>query len=259
MAQKPRKIICIVQARMGSTRFPGKVLYPVCGIPLIERMFNRLFQSQKVTHFLVAIPDLADDDPLADFLSEKKIPFYRGSDWDVLSRFYHAVKTLNPDKHDVVVRICADNPLHSARVLDVVINDFLHRDVEYFSNSNKEPDFLEDGFDVEVFTYNALEVAFMEAKLLSQREHVTPYIKDCGKFRCDWKKVCPEYRYKLSLDTPEDLKSIENIIMALNDNPDFSIEDVVNIIKLNPELIQPNKDAMINSGYRKSLENDRMI
>lgn len=244
---------------MGSTRFPGKVLHPVCGVPLIKRLYDRLSVSKKVTHFLTAIPDLPDDDSLADFLKENKISIYRGSDWDVLSRFYHAAKTLNPDVNDVIVRICADNPLLNGKVMDQVIDLFFENNVDYFSNSNKEPDFLEDGFDVEVFTFKALETAFQEAKLLSQREHVTPFIKDSGKFRCAWKKVCPDYHFKLSFDTIDDLKSIENIIHSLKDKPDFSIEDVVSVIKLNPSLIEPNKDAVINAGYYKSLENDKLL
>lgn len=244
---------------MGSTRFPGKVLHPVGGIPLVKRIITRLTKSKLVKHFLVAIPDLQEDNELADYLEQNNFPFFRGSDWDVLSRFYYAALSLNSSKDDILVRICADNPLHSAKVMDAVIQEFLNRKVDYFSNSNKEPDFLEDGFDVEVFTFYALETAFKEAKLLSQREHVTPYIKDCGKFKCEWKKMCADYCYKLSLDTHEDLKSIENIIAALNDTPDFSIEDVVHVIKTNPEIIKPNKEAIINSGYRKSLENDRTI
>jgi spore coat polysaccharide biosynthesis protein SpsF (cytidylyltransferase family) len=244
---------------MGSTRFPGKVLHPVCGVPLIKRLYDRLSASKRVTHLLIAIPVLPEDNPLADFLKLNKIPFYRGSDWDVLSRFYHAATDLHPYKNDVVVRICADNPLLDAKVMDWVIDRYFENNVDYFSNSNKEPNFLEDGFDVEVFSFNALEIAFHEAKLLSQREHVTPYIKDSGKFRCAWKKVCPDYHFKLSLDTINDLKSIENIISALKDTPNFSIDDVVNVIKKDPGLIEPNKDAVINSGYHKSLENDKLL
>lgn len=259
MGSNKKRIICIIQARMGSSRFPGKVLHPVAGIPLIKRMFDRLSQSRIVSHFLVAIPDLQEDDVLARYLMQNNIPFFRGSDWDVLARFYHASVYLNADKDDIIVRICADNPLHSAKVMDAVIMEFLNRKVDYFSNSNKDPDFLEDGFDVEVFTFNALEIAFREAKLLSQREHVTPYIKDSGKFKCEWKKVCADYNFKLSLDTPQDLKSIENILDALKSKPEFSIEDVIEVIKQNPDLIAPNKNALINEGYRKSIENDRKI
>jgi spore coat polysaccharide biosynthesis protein SpsF (cytidylyltransferase family) len=244
---------------MGSTRFPGKVLYPVCGTPLIQRMYNRLLTSKLVNQFLVAIPSTVEDDQLALFLETKKIPFYRGSDWNVLERFYCAAKSLGAQYGDTIVRICADNPLHSGVVVDEVLTNFFEAKVDYFSNSNKEPDILEDGFDVEVCSFEALESAHKKADLLSQREHVMPYIKDSGLFKCEWKKVNPEYRYKLSFDTNDDLKTIENIINALNDRPDFSIHNVVEVIKNNPELISPNKNSLINSGYKISIENDRKI
>jgi spore coat polysaccharide biosynthesis protein SpsF (cytidylyltransferase family) len=244
---------------MGSTRFPGKVLHPVSGIPLIKRMYDRLSVSEMLDFLIVAIPKNIEDNDLASFLNANQIPFFRGSDWNVLERFYETALSLGATSGDIIVRICADNPLHSGVVVDEVLTNFFEAKVDYFSNSNKEPDFLEDGFDVEVCSFEALESAHKKADLLSQREHVMPYIKDSGLFKCKWKKVNPEYRYKLSFDTNDDLKTIENIINALNDRPDFSIHDVVDVIKNNPELINPNKNSLINAGYKKSIENDKKV
>lgn len=244
---------------MASTRLPGKVLMPIGGVPLIKLIVDRLSPAKKLNHLIVATGTNAEDDRLAEFCIANHINVFRGSDWDVLDRFYHAAMKFNPAPSDTIIRICADNPLHSHKVVNFVVAEFEKNEVDYFSNSNHEPDFLEDGFDTEVFTFAALETAQAEAKLLSEREHVTPYIKNCGKFRCAWKKANPEYKYKLSVDTPEDFAVVELIFSEFIGTPDFSIDDVVALIKRKPFIIEENKNSIINSGYQKSLANDKIV
>lgn len=246
----------ILQARIGSTRLPGKVLMEVAGKPIMDHLFDRLGPSEEVDTFIVATTDQPEDDALEAWCKQRGIACYRGSDWDVLGRFWEAANSRKATP-DSIVRICCDNPLHSYRVMDEVVRNFKTSGKTYFSNSNQEPDFLEDGFDVEVFTYEALKEAQEKAELLSEREHVCPYIKK--HFSCGWKKTDEDYHYKLSVDTLDDLKAVEAIFEALQHQEDFGIHEVTALLKERPELLAINASSSINSGYTKSLREDRKI
>lgn len=241
---------------MGSTRLPGKVLKKIKGYTLLELQQQRIASSKLVDNIIIATTTNAEDDAIAAFCSSNNIQFYRGSDWDVLDRFYQAALPFNPTN---VVRLTADCPMHHHEVIDFVIEEYLKSGKDYFSNSNNEPDFLEDGFDVEVFSFAALKTAWEEAKMLSEREHVTPFIKNSGKFDCGWKKFNQEYQYKLSVDSLEDFKMAEAIFQSFPSIVDFGMSDVVQLLKTNPEILEINKESKINSGYLKSLENDKSI
>jgi len=170
-------------------------------------------------------------------------------------RFHDANQFL---KHEgTVVRICADNPLSSHRVLDIVVEEFNQRAVDYLSNSNKEPDYLEDGFDVEVFSSEALNLAHQNASLKSEREHVCPWIKK--NLKASWLRTCPEYAAKLSVDTLQDFLAVESVIKELQSNEHFSIWEVNDLLKRKPEILEINKESVINSGYHKSLRDDGLI
>ncbi len=249
-------IVLIIQARMGSTRLPGKVLKEIKGHSLLELQQMRIKPSQMVNQVVIATTTNSEDDAIAAFCREKNIACSRGSDWDVLDRYYQAAKKYNPA---AVVRVTSDCPLHHYRVIDFVIGEYLASGKDYFSNSNHEPDFLEDGFDVEVFSFKALETAWHEAKLLSEREHVTPYVKNSGKFSCGWKKYSNNYHYKLSVDSENDFKVAEAIFNAFESIADFTMEDVLQLLKEKPEILELNKDSVINSGYYKSIQNDKNI
>lgn len=249
--------LLVIQARMGSTRLPGKVLKPIAGIPLLEWMLNRLEKAKLVDERIIAITTNPEDDELEKYCLQKGEKVFRGSDWDVLDRFYGASSQF--EGVDYVIRICSDNPLHSYKVVDFAIDQCISRKVDYFSNSNHEPDFLEDGFDTEVFTFKALEVAWKEAKRTSEREHVTPYIKNCGKFKCAWQKANKNYQFKLSVDTENDRLAVEKIFEELANKEDFGIDEVVSLLQHNPEILSINKESEINSGYKKSLKEDKYI
>ncbi|MBX7050602.1 MAG: glycosyltransferase family protein [Flavobacteriales bacterium] len=244
---------------MGSTRLPGKVLREVNGIPILQLLLQRLSASKLVDRFVVATTTNAEDDAIEAFCKKNNILCYRGSDWDVLERFYEAATSQGAGDEDHIVRICCDNPIHSYKVLDFVLKSYHQSGVDYFSNSNQEPDFLEDGFDVEVTSFKALKQAHQEAKLLSEREHVMPYIKNSGKFSLGWRKANPAYLFKLSVDTEKDLETVERIFSELKDRPDFSIDDVVDLLQRKPEILEINKESTINSGYQKSLREDRQV
>ncbi len=250
------KTLAILQARMGSTRLPGKVLTAVYGKPILEHLIERLGPSQEVDRFVIATTTNAEDDAIETWCRANDMACFRGSDWDVLDRFWGAATAFDTTP-DTVVRICCDNPLHSHKVLDFVVREYLKAGTDYFSNSNQEPDYLEDGFDVEVFSFEALRKAQDAATLLSEREHVCPYIKK--HFRCAWKKADPEYTFKLSVDTPADLEAVERIFEELEGSGDFGIHEVTQLLKQKPEILDLNKESKINSGFEKSLKEDRKV
>ena len=248
--------VLIIQARMGSTRLPGKVLKKMKGYSLLEIQQMRIKPSKLVDEIVIATTTNTEDDAIELFCKEKNITCSRGSDWDVLDRYYQAAKVFNPTN---VIRVTSDCPLHHHTVVDFVIDEYLKSGKDYFSNSNHEPDFLEDGFDVEVFSFKALETAWKEAKLLSEREHVTPYIKNSGKFSCAWKKYNNDYQFKLSVDSDNDFKAVETIFNSFESLTDFGMNDILALLKSKPEILELNKDSIINSGYVKSIQNDKKV
>lgn len=241
---------------MGSTRLPGKVLKTIKGLPLLEIQNLRIRESKLVDEIIIATTTNKEDDAIEMFCDKKNILCSRGSDWDVLDRYYQAAKKYKPTN---VIRVTSDCPLHHHPVIDFVINEFLKSGKDYFSNSNHEPDFLEDGFDVEVFSFKALETAWQDAKLLSEREHVTPYIKNSGKFNCAWKKYNNNYNYKLSVDSENDFKAVETIFSSFESITDFGMNEVIELLKNKLDILELNKESIINSGYKKSIVNDKEI
>jgi spore coat polysaccharide biosynthesis protein SpsF len=244
---------------MGSSRLPGKVLMDVHGKPLLSTLIQRIIPSEEIDRIVVATTDTTEDNAIEDLCKSQDIPCYRGSDWDVLDRF-HAAATILMGRPDTIIRICSDNPLLSYLVTDEVIRNYLSSGKEYFSNSNQEPDFLEDGFDVEVFSFSALEQAWKEARLLSEREHVCPYIK--RHFLSGWMRTDERYNHKLSVDTIEDLEAVREIFRRLD--PDktgriFGIQEVTDLLIKHPEIRQINAVSEINAGFRKTLNEDRIV
>ena len=248
--------LLIIQARMGSSRFPGKVLKEINNTPLLKILVNRISESKYVDKLIIATTTNKEDDIIHSFCIKNKLKVFRGSDWDVLERFYGAAKYFQK-KPKNIIRICSDNPLLSYKVIDFVIENYLKSGKDYFSNSNHEPSYLEDGFDVEVFSYEALVSAWKNAKLKSEREHVCPYIKN--NFSCGWKKAHINYNFKLSVDTKNDFELVTQIFNELKHIQDFSIEEVVELLLKKPYLLDINKESKINSGYLESLKNDQKI
>ena len=241
---------------MGSTRLPGKVLREICGAPMLSILLNRLKDAKCIDAIVVATSTDKPDDAIADFCARFGVACYRGSESDVLDRYYKAALPFNPDH---VVRVTADCPLNNAEVVDFVVDAYLESACDYFSNSNQEPDFLEDGFDVEVFSFAALETAWKNARLLSEREHVTPYIKNSGLFKCAWKKFQRDYNYKLSVDSPADFAAVTAIFEYFAPKRHFGMADVLDLLAKKPEIKQLNSESVINAGYAKSLKNDREV
>lgn len=230
--------LAIVQARMGSTRLPGKSLMRLAGLPLVQHVARRTGAARLVDKLVFAIPDTPENDVLHDFVSNTLgLDVYRGANDDVLARFAAVVRAEQPD---VVVRITADDPLKDPAVIDRAIA-LLLRDptLTYVSNSLEAS--YPEGLDVEVVRAWALLEAASEATLPSDREHVTPFIwrqpsrYRVGQFRCP--RDLGAWRW--TLDTAADLAFLAAVLDALPIGPEFyAYERVVELLESVPELYE---------------------
>jgi spore coat polysaccharide biosynthesis protein SpsF len=248
------KVIAIIQARMSSTRLPGKVLMELGGKTVLEQVVDRTKQATKIDGVLLAIPDGKNDDVLAKFCDEKGIVYSRGSENDVLDRYYEAAKKSGAD---VVVRITSDCPLIDPMIVDQVVQRFLNEGGDYLSTGRLVTTYP-DGLDTEVFTFLSLERAWKEAKLPSEREHVTPYIWNHPE---SFKVSTFDYERDLSslrwtVDEPRDLEFVRAIFNELKEKDMFYMDDVLSVLSQKPELGNINSDIKRNSGYYKSLREE---
>lgn len=248
-----RKIIAILQARMGSSRLPGKVLKPIINnIPSLYLQWERISPSAMLNKIIVATSNLPQDDIIEHYCNQWQIPVFRGDEQNVLKRFYDAASLYQAN---IIVRITADCPLHHFKVIDWCIQQFNNLNADYFSNSNETP-VLEDGWDTEVFSFNALEIAYKNATKKYEQEHVTPYIKQSGKFKCFYQKYLSQNpnNYKLSVDNENDYKLIQKIFSHFYPHLLFEVDEVVQLLIQNPQLLEINKNSVINEGYFKSIQ-----
>lgn len=230
-------VSAFIQARMGSTRLPGKVLKPVLDHPLLYYVIERLKLSNEVDNIIVVTTTQTADDAIASFCQSSHIACFRGAEEDVLSRFYHAAVDYPTD---LIVRITADCPLIDPKIIDQMLREYSQCD--YCSNTIHRT--FPRGFDVEIFSFNALQQAFQHAASASEREHVTPYIyTHPDMFRVknfsnvDGKDLS---HYRLTVDTPEDFALIQLILECFPNNVDFSLQDVIKLLKKHPEWVKLN-------------------
>ena len=253
---KPQRVVAIIQARMGSTRLPGKTLADISGTPLLLHIINRIKASKTIDSLIIATTRLSEDNVVEKLAADHRVACYRGSTDDVLDRFYLAAKTCEAD---VIVRITADDPFKDPEILDLCCRYLLdHPDLDYVSNTMK-PTYPE-GLDIEVFRFHAIETAWKLAKLPSEREHVTPFIwKNPGTFRCvniEHDEDLSGYRW--TLDYPEDLQFTQVIYEKLHDKGIFHMRDILDLLRKYPDLSNINNTFARNAGYLKSLENEKV-
>ena len=235
------RIVAIVQARMGSSRLPGKVLKKINEKTVIELLLERLSQSKKLSSVFVATSKKQENDDLCEELKRLNYKYFRGSEIDVLERFH---ETAVDAKADVVVRITGDCPLVDASIVDAVIDLFLQNNVDYASNIN--PPSFPDGFDVEVFSMSALRLANLNAIEKYDREHVTPYIIN-GSFKSINLSYEKDLSYlRLTLDEKEDLRVLRSIFEHFGSNIFFDLSAVIEFLNDNSQI----KD--INAGFRRN-------
>jgi spore coat polysaccharide biosynthesis protein SpsF (cytidylyltransferase family) len=251
------KILAITQARVGSSRLPGKVLKEINGTSILEMHVRRIIKSKLVSKLIVATTEEPEAMAICILCDNLGVEYYRGSMDDVLDRYY---KTALPVKPDYVVRITSDCPLIDPEMIDAVIKTTLDSGADYGSNGFIT--LFPDGQDVEVFKFSALEKAWKEATLPSDREHVTPYIwrnsslKGGNIFKSvnfEWKQDYSKVR--MTLDESFDLEVITEMVNKLG--TDSGWKEYADFY-LNEESIHTkNNHIQRNEGYQKSLQKDK--
>lgn len=237
--------LAILQARMTSTRLPGKVLAPILGRPMIAQQLERLARASRIDRLVVATSSDSSDDALCAVLDDLNVGYVRGSLDDVLSRFIMAVDRYDPA---AVVRLTADCPLASPTVVDAVIGAFLERDVDYVSNTLRPT--YPDGLDVEVVRPAALRWVAEHTSDPAEREHVTLGVYRRPESFSVENVAGPTDLSALrwTVDTPEDLDFVRSIYERLYPiNPAFDLPDVLHLIEEDPGLSRTNRDAPRNA------------
>ena len=249
-------IIAIIQARMGSTRLPGKVLKKVLGKPLLEHLIARVKRSRSIDKIIVATTTRREDVALARLARSLGVGAYRGSVEDVLDRYYQAARTV---KAETIVRITGDCPVMDPEIIDQCVDFYRRSRFDYVCNVN--PPTFPDGMDVEVFSFAALQHAWQKAKKTSEREHVTPFMRAGGFRTANIKNEIDISGLRLTVDEERDVSLIRKLMafFAEQENPDFGLPDITALWQRNPEFFSGNQDIERNGGYRQSLKNDRRI
>lgn len=246
--------IVIIQARVDSKRLPGKVLSNIEGKPMLWHIIDRI-KKMKCGRVIVATTTRKIDDDIARIARKSGIKCFRGKSSDVLDRFFKAALKF---KANVIVRITADCPLIDPRESEKVVSKFLNGSYDYVSNDSKT---YPNGLDTECFSFDSLKKAWKEAKLKSEREHVTQYIwKNPDKFKIgivhNTRKTTPSH-LKWSVDYKDDLDFVRQIYSRLyNNRRIFMMKDVINLLKKEPKLTKINAKHKRNEGYSISLKND---
>jgi spore coat polysaccharide biosynthesis protein SpsF len=248
-------ILAIVQARFSSTRLPGKVLMPILGQPMLGRQLERIRQCSVIDKTVVATSCDATDDAIESFCNAISIECFRGNLIDVLDRFYRAALSVNGVDH--VVRITGDCPLVDPKLIDAVTRLHLEHGYDYTTNTN--PPTFPDGLDVEVMKFSALEAAWHKASKPSEREHVTPYVRqNSGLFKLgNLESPMDLSHLRWTVDEPQDFELVSQIYQLLYPRKEtFSTEDILQLLVQMPELLDKNNQFTRNEGYMKSLSRD---
>jgi glutamate-1-semialdehyde 2,1-aminomutase len=238
------KIVAIVQARMGSTRLPNKVMKPIAGVPMIELLLARLAKSKQIDQIVLATSTDEHNTPLVEHVQKLGYVCVRGSESDVLDRYLIAARHVQAD---VVVRITGDCPLIDPKLVDQVITQFKTESVDYLSNI--APPSYPDGLDTEVFTLQALEVAGRESQDPFDHEHVTPYLRKSGLY----KTAAVQHSEDLSglrwaVDEPADFDVVSQVFAYFAPNIHFSWTDVLVLQRSQPALFAANQNIIRNEG-----------
>ena len=253
------KITAIIQARLGSTRLPGKVLKPIAGKPLLWHIVNRLKSVNKIDEVVIATSNQANDNKIKDFCASENITCFRGSENDVLDRFYKAALSANAG---TVIRITGDCPLIDPNLIGKLIDYFFEKGFDFCGIAAgagvAKDGFVgryPDGLDAEIFLINALKIAWQEARGLLYREHVTPFIwKQPKKFKLGTlKSEDKDYSdFRWTIDNEEDYRLIQWIYEKLfPTNPNFNMYDVLRLLSEYPEKLKENKHFIGKEGYEK--------
>lgn len=247
-------VTAIIQARMSSSRLPGKVLKNLAGKPVLAHVVNRIGICQLVNQLIVATSTDSSDDVIEAWCKTNRVECFRGSLNDVLDRYYQCARKYHACN---VLRITADCPAIDPGIVDETIERFNASDYDYYGLSGEFP----NGLDCTLFRFSALEKAWREAKRPSEREHVGPYIENHKEiFKCGgYEKFHGMYNYRWTLDEEDDYRLLSKIFDSLytDDKHPFNATMILNLLQQRPELMHINDHIIRNEGYLKSLKEDK--
>jgi len=247
MIVKPR-CVAIIQGRMAASRLPGKVLLDISGKPMLVRVLERTRRAETVGEVLVATTTDPSDDPVVDFCQAHGYICFRGSQYDVLDRYYQAARSMQAE---VVVRITADCPVIDPQLIDRTVTEFFQANADLAADRLPPPwhRTYPIGLDVEVCTFQALERAWKETSKPHHREHVMPYLyEEEGRFRTLQVDHEPDYgSLRWTVDTPEDLELVRQIYARFPGRDNFTWQEVLALFEREPELAQINAQVQHKS------------
>jgi len=244
---------CIVQARMKSTRLPGKTLLKIdTKNTVLDFVINQLSCSKQIEKIVIATTNLESDDIIENFVKKLNLQIFRGNSNNVLDRYFQCAKYFS---FDIIVRITADNPLIDPNIVDDVITEFLTNSLDYITNTT--PRTYPHGTEVEVFSFAALEKAWKNAEKPSEKEHVTPYFHNYkNKFKTSNVKYGENIsNLRWTIDQKNDLILVRSIISKINKRP-ILLTDILELLSNEPKLLEINKNQPKDEGYLKSLKED---
>jgi len=257
------KTLVVVQARMGSSRLPGKVLLPLAGRPLLERMLQRLLAARFPFQVCVATSTATRDEPIRQLCRRIAVPVVSGHPTDLLQRHLTAAQTFGAD---VVVKIPSDCPLIDPTVVDQVLGYYAAHEADFDFVTNLQPPSWPDGNDVEVMPRHVLELAAREATEAFQREHTTPFIWDQPeRFRIgnvswgDGRDLSKSHRF--TIDYPEDYAFIAGVYdeLCTSTRPVFELSEILRLLGRKPELLQLNARWLGQSWHHAALGQLRSV
>ena len=234
-----------IEARMTSTRLPGKVMMPINGKINLAIMIDRLKKSKLINNIIVATTTNKEDDEIVSWCKQNNISYFRGSENNVYDRVLKAHQEFNSD---IIIELTGDCPLLDSSTIDKILQIFLNNNYDYVSTADSYP----LGIAVQIYSLTTLESVSKNRSLEYQdKEHVTPYIyTNKDKYKCFYSEATDEHQYQnlsVTLDTKEDFEVIQNICKGF-DNFDFSLKDIINFAKQNTHLVSSNQNI-----HRKGL------
>lgn len=250
------RITVIIQVRVGSQRLPKKVLKKILGKPMILYVLKRVKRIKNIEQIVIATTIQKEDDIIVKIAKENGIAVFRGSEIDVLDRYYNCAKKFNADP---IIRITSDCPLIDPFLVDDILEFYMKHNFDYVSNTIVPT--YPDGLDIEIFSFKTLENAAINAKMRSEREHVSPYIKNHPEkfklYNYMNKKDLSTYRW--TVDEKKDLIFVRKIFKKMNPKSVFGYEKILELLSKFPELSEINQNFIRNEGYEKSLKNDKVL
>lgn len=232
------KVFAIIQARMSSTRLPGKVLKELSGRPILYHIIQRIKSVKSIDKIIIATSQKQSDDPIEQFANAQGVACFRGNENDVLERFFNAAQTFGAGEGDLIIRLTADNPFVDPGVCEELLSYYRENSFSYVTT-----DGYPLGVGTEIFSFCALRDAYLNAQEPYEREHVTPFMYHPRQLFGKLKSAEDHSNIRLTVDTPEDCRVAEILYDSLyQEEKLFKLSEILEYLKNYPDVIAINKD-----------------